>query len=116
MAPTEAKIYSNFLLPPASLPSSNSLKDFTALFPRKDQSSPQIRILYRDLQHLRARLTDAVANEIDVEVKKGNRQRRAVLKSRRNDGRVEDDDEAAIEAAVSLYPLDQQWGWSQTRL
>jgi len=101
MAPTEATILSTFLLTPAPLTAIISLKTFTELFPRAQQSSPQIRALYRDLQHQRARLTDAVAHNIIVEIKRGNAQRRAVLKSRRQDAREEQDDEVDIENAVS---------------
>ena len=101
MAPTEATILSAFLLPPGPLPSIISLKAFTELFPRSQQSSPQIRSLYRDLQHQRARLVDAVARNITTEVKRGNTQRRAVVRARKAAGREEQDDEVDIENAVS---------------
>jgi centromere-localized protein 2 len=101
MAPTETIILSAFLLPPAPLTSVISLKAFTELFPRSQQSSPQIRTLYRDLQHQRAQLADAVARNITTEVKRGNAQRRAVIRARRAAGREEQDDEVDIENAVS---------------
>lgn len=102
MAPTEATILSAFLLPPAPLPAIIPLKAFTELFPRTQQSSPQLRRLYRDLQHQRAQITDAVARNIAAEVKRGNAQRRAVTQARRAAEREEQDDEVHIENAVSL--------------
>ena len=102
MAPTEATILSTFLLPPAPLPSIISLKAFTDLFPRAQQSSPQIRNLYRDLQHQRAQLTDAVARNIAAEIKRGNAQRRTVVRARRAAERQEQDDEEDVEIAVSF--------------
>jgi len=102
MAPTEATILSTFLLPPAPLASIISLKAFTELFPRSQQSSPEIKALYRDLQHQRARLTDAVIKNIAAEAKRGNAQRRVVVKVRRAAERQEQDDEVDIENAVSL--------------
>lgn len=108
MAPTEATILSTFLLPPAPLPSIISLKAFTELFPRSQQSSPQIRTLYRDLQHQRAQIADAVAHNIATETKRGNAQRRAVVKARRAAAREEQDDEVDIESAVSTATLRKQ--------
>jgi centromere-localized protein 2 len=108
MAPTEATILSTFLLPPAPLPSIISLKAFTELFPRSQQSSPQIRTLYRDLQHQRAQITDAVAHNIATETKRGNAQRRALVKARRAAAREEQDDEVDIESAVSTATLRNQ--------
>ena len=104
MAPTEATILSTFLLPPAPLPSLISLQAFTALFPRSQQSSPQIRTLYRDLQHQRARLTDTIARNIATEVKRGDAQRRAVARTRRTAEKEMQDDEVDIENAVCVVP------------
>lgn len=101
MAPTEATILSTFLLPPAPLPAILSLKTFTDFFPKAQQSSPVIRLLYRDLQHQRARLTDTVTRNIAAEVKRGIVQRRAVVQARRTAERDEVDDEVDVETAVS---------------
>jgi len=99
MAPTEATILSTFLLPPAPLTSIISLKAFSELFSRS-QRSPHVRLLYRDLQHQRAQITDAVAHNIAAEVKRGNAQRRAVVRARRA-AEVEDgDDEVEVENAL----------------
>ncbi len=100
MAPTEAIILSTFLLTPAPLPSLISLKAFADLFPRSQQTSPHIRALYRDLQRQRAKLASLIAENIATEVKRGNRQRRAVVQARRSAGREEQDDEAYVETAV----------------
>jgi centromere-localized protein 2 len=105
MAPTEATILSTFLLPPAPLPTIISLKAFTELFPRSQQSSPQIKALYRDLQHQRIKLTDAVTRNIAAEIKRGNEQRRAVVRARRESEKEDPDDEVEIENAVSSGTL-----------
>jgi centromere-localized protein 2 len=110
MAPTEATILTTFLLPPAPLPSIISLKAFTELFPKSQQSSPQVKALYRDLQHQRARLIDDVERNIAAEIKRGNAQRRAVVRARREAEKEEQDDEADVETAVSKYLQNpQQW-------
>jgi centromere-localized protein 2 len=101
MPPTEATLLSAFLLPPAPLPAIITLKSFTQLFPKSQQSSPQVKALYRDLQNQRARITDAVAKNIIAEVKRGNMQRRAVVRARREAEKEEQDDEVAVETAVS---------------
>ena len=104
MAPTEATILTTFLLPPAPLPSIISLKAFTELFPKSQQSSPQVKALYRDLQHQRARLIDDVERNIAAEIKRGNAQRRAVVRARREAEKEEQDDEVDVETAVSRIP------------
>ncbi|EON64572.1 hypothetical protein W97_03805 [Coniosporium apollinis CBS 100218] len=83
MAPTEASILSNFLLPPAPLPVIISLRQFTDLFPRSQQSNPQIPVLYRELQHQRAIDIDDVKRNIAAEVKRGEKQQREVIRARR---------------------------------
>ncbi|KAF2497585.1 hypothetical protein BU16DRAFT_606117 [Lophium mytilinum] len=82
MAPTEASILSNFLLPPAPLPAFITLRQFTELFPRALQSEPEIKVLYRELQHQRAIDADDVKRNIATEVKRGEKQRRATFNSR----------------------------------
>ncbi|CZR53202.1 uncharacterized protein PAC_03080 [Phialocephala subalpina] len=101
MAPTESTILSTFLLPPAPLPAIITLKAFTELFPRSQQSLPQVKTLYRDLQQQRARLTDAVGRNIAAEVKRGNAQRRVVVRTRREAEKEGQDDEADVENALS---------------
>ncbi|KAK0108937.1 hypothetical protein ONS96_002774 [Cadophora gregata f. sp. sojae] len=100
MAPTEETILSTFLLSPAPLPTIITLKAFTELFPRSQQSSPQIKALYRDLQHQRARLTDTVSRNIAAEVKRGKAQRREVARARKEAEREQQDDEVDVERAL----------------
>lgn len=98
MAPNEATILENYLLLPARLPAAVSLQEFTSYFPKSQQSSPQVRILYRDLQQQRNAVVDAVAANIDIEVRRGKALRRAVLKARREAAQEDDiDDEIEIE-------------------
>lgn len=101
MAPTEATILTNYLLVPAQLPAIVSLKEFTDLFPRPLQSSPQVRRLYRDLQNQRNALIDEVAANIEIEVKRGRVLRREVLLARREAEAQQGDDEIDLERAVS---------------
>jgi len=108
MAPTssttEQTILTHFLLPPSPLPIILSLAQFTAFFPKSQQSSPQIRILYRDLQTQRASVSDTVARNIILEVKRGNAQRRAVIRGRRvaeGGNKREEDEEMEVEDALS---------------
>jgi centromere-localized protein 2 len=103
MAPTESTILQNYLLLPARLPTIISLQDFTSYFPKSQQSSPQIRTLYRDLQQQRNAIVDTVASNIDHQVKRGKALRKAVAKARREAETEEGvDDEIEIERAVSF--------------
>lgn len=101
MVPTEGTILSNFLLAPAALPAIISQEAFTALFPRSQQSSPQIRKLYRDIQHQRALVIDVVARQIAIEVEQGQFQSRAVTVERRKELQQKVDCEAGLETMVS---------------
>ncbi len=83
MPPAESTILANFLLSPAALPTIITLTKFTDLFPKAQRSNPQIGLLYRELQHIRALDTDQVRRNIAQEVKRGERQRREVVKARR---------------------------------
>ncbi|KAI1341718.1 Cnl2/NKP2 family protein-domain-containing protein [Xylariaceae sp. FL0016] len=97
MAPTEATILRNYLLLPSRLSSVTSLQKFTALFPKSQQSSPQIRALYHDLQEQRNAIVDNVAANIDAELRLGKGLRREVIKDRREEALDEHDDEIEIE-------------------
>lgn len=106
MAPNETTILTNYLLLPADLPAIISLKDFTALFPKSHQANPQIRTLYRDLQHQRRLVIDAVAANIAAEAKRGAAIRRDLARARQSGVEEgEGDDELEIERAVCLLPL-----------
>ncbi|KAJ4417931.1 hypothetical protein N0V82_005888 [Gnomoniopsis sp. IMI 355080] len=100
MAPTEITILVNYLLVPAQLPAIISLKEFTELFPRPQQSSPQIRKLYRDLQAQRNEIIDHVASNIEDEAKRGKEMRREIRRSKRDAENPEYDDEVDIERAL----------------
>lgn len=102
MAPTESAILANYLLVPAQLPTIISLKEFTDLFPRAQQSSPQVKKLYRDLQTQRNALIDAVASNIESEAKRAKALRREVLRAKREAEDHEIDEEIDIERAVGL--------------
>ncbi|KAL6238156.1 hypothetical protein BDW75DRAFT_202113 [Aspergillus navahoensis] len=81
MAPSETSILSSFLLSAASLPQIISLKQFTGLFPKRLRSHPHIRVLYRELQQLREQDMDMVNENIDKEVRQGDRQKADLRKS-----------------------------------
>ncbi|KAH7039957.1 Cnl2/NKP2 family protein-domain-containing protein [Microdochium trichocladiopsis] len=101
MAPTEASILENYLLLPARLPSIISLQEFTALFPKTQQSSPHIRSLYRDLQQQRNAAVDEVADNIDAEARGVSRSlRRELVRARLEAEHEERDDEIEIERAL----------------
>lgn len=100
MAPTELTILANYLLVPAQLPTIISLKEFTELFPSAQQSSPQIRKLYRDLQLQRNGIIDHVASNIEDEAKRGKVLRREIRRAKRDAENPEHDDEIDIERAV----------------
>ena len=106
MAPTESTLLANFLLPPAPLPTILSLQKFTDLFPKTQRSNPQIRVLYRELQHIRALDTDEVQRNIAQEGKRGERQRWEVVKARRKADREDmervDLREIELETGVSI--------------
>lgn len=106
MAPNEATILENYLLLPARLPAVVSLQEFTSYFPKSQQSSPQIRTLYRDLQQQRNAVVDTVAANIDTEVQRGKALRRAVIKARREAAQEDDiDDEIEIERNARISPF-----------
>lgn len=110
MPPTEQTILSTFLLAPSPLPTILPLAQFTALFPRSEQSSPEIKRLYRSLQHRRALVTDSVAQNIEEEVKRGKGQRRAVVRLRRAEEKEAGDDEVVIEKTVSTHSVSDLGG------
>lgn len=115
MAPTETTILVNYLLVPAQLPAIISLREFTELFPRAQQSSPHVRKLYRDLQAQRNETIDHVASNIEDEVKRGKEMRREIRRSKRDAENPEYDDEVDIERAVRVSTLKIQIAGTLTR-
>ncbi|PGH27272.1 hypothetical protein AJ80_00982 [Polytolypa hystricis UAMH7299] len=75
MAPSEESILINFLLSPSPLPTVITLEKFTELFPKRLRAHPQIRVLYRELQHLRTQDIDLVQENINKELRRGERQK-----------------------------------------
>lgn len=88
MAPSESSILRNFLLPPAPVAVALPFEQFQELFPRSLQANPKIQDLYRELQRQRAIDIDDVRRNIEVEVKKGEQQRREVIRARRKSQEV----------------------------
>ncbi|KAK2875095.1 hypothetical protein FQN49_001791 [Arthroderma sp. PD_2] len=86
MAPSEESILMNFLLSPSPLPTAISLEQFTKLFPKRLQSHPQVRTLYRDLQYLRAQDIDLVQENIQAEIKSGEKQKEELKNAQLNSG------------------------------
>lgn len=105
MPPSEESILSNFLLSPASLPTIISLQKFTELFPRRLQSHPQIKVLYRELQELRSQDMDAVTEHILDEAKEGARQRADLLRAARVSGvdGFSDNDRREVDMDLQLF-------------
>ncbi len=83
MPPTEAAILNDFLIAPAPLPSIISLQKFTDLFPRSQRSNPQVKDLYDELKGRRSLDIEHVKRNIAQEVRRGEKQRRQVIKTRR---------------------------------
>lgn len=79
-ASVEREILAEYLLNPASLRTIMPLAEFRELFPPSHQEHPEIAQLYADLQFVRGVDTDLVAQNIDAEVRDGERQRRALWK------------------------------------
>ncbi|GAP91020.2 putative cnl2 nkp2 family protein [Rosellinia necatrix] len=100
MAPTEATILRTYLLLPSRLPSIISLQEFTALFPKSQQSSPYVRTLYRDLQQQRNAVVDGVSASIDAEVKQAKALRRTIIRTKKESELEDQDDEIEIERAL----------------
>jgi centromere-localized protein 2 len=86
MAPSEESILGGFLLSPASLPTVISLQKFTELFPKRLQSHPQIKVLYRELQELRSQDMDLISEHILDEVKAGEQQKADLLEAAKASG------------------------------
>lgn len=105
MAPTEASILNNFLLSPAPLPTIISLQKFADLFPKSQRSHPQVKLLYRELQHLRAIDIDLVKDNIFREVRRGDRQRVELQRAQVASGKEHDEslDHREIDMDIQLF-------------
>lgn len=103
MAPTEAELLANYLIQPSTLTAIITLEQFKALFPRPLQPSPQVRLLFRDLQSQRTDLLDEVAENIADEAKRGITIRREVVRAKREAEREDIDAEIEMERAVGTF-------------
>lgn len=81
IAVTEAQILKSYLLNPASFPTIITLDEFRDLFPANQQSHPEVKLLYRDLQFLRTVDTDLIEENIAKECRDGERQRREMYRA-----------------------------------
>jgi hypothetical protein len=79
--PTEHDILHQTLVVPSALPSIISMNEFAALFPAAFRDHSQVAALYRALQYQRALDTDHVRENIELEVQRGQKQRRGLHKS-----------------------------------
>ncbi|KAJ5489693.1 hypothetical protein N7539_004583 [Penicillium diatomitis] len=109
MAPSEEFILSNFLLAPAPLPTVMSLQKFTELFPRRLRAHPHIRTLYRELQQIREHDMDRVNENIDQELKLGERQKAELRKAIRAAGveAATADEQREMEVDLQLFGQKQ---------
>jgi hypothetical protein len=85
--PTEESILSRTLLAPSALPTILPLQDFANLFPTSQRAHPQIKVLYRDLQHRRNLDLDYVKQNVVSEARRGEHQRRELAKTRWRDAK-----------------------------
>ncbi len=107
-AATEAQILKSYLLNPASLPTIITLEEFQDLFPAAQQSHPQVRLLYRDLQFLRTVDTDLIEENIAKECRDGERQRRELYRalhqqprnSQQRQGQLNGDQEVQVDEVL----------------
>lgn len=108
--PSEESILTNYLLLPSPLPTAISLEKFTELFPKKFRSHPQVRTLYRELQQLRAQDVAFVRENIDKEIKRGERQKHdiknASVRSEVAGMERHDQVETAMDVHLFGQPLD----------
>lgn len=100
MAPTESTILANYLTVAAKLPAILTLEQFTSYFPKSQQPNPQVRVLYRHLQHQRNVTVDDVSQSIANEEKRGKAMRREAARARREVAQTEPDAELEIERAL----------------
>lgn len=105
MAPSEESILGNFLLSPAPLPTVMSLQKFTELFPRRLRGHPHIRTLYRELQQVREHDMDRVNENIDKQIREGERQKAELRRARRAAGveAANADEQREMEVDLHLF-------------
>ncbi|KAJ5564326.1 hypothetical protein N7513_000568 [Penicillium frequentans] len=107
MAPSEESILSNFLLTPAPLPTVLSLQKFTELFPKRLRNHPHIRALYRELQQIREHDMDLVNENIDTEIRQGDRQKAELHKASLTAGVEATNEDEQREVNMDLHLFGQ---------
>jgi centromere-localized protein 2 len=83
MPSQEAKLLGDFLLAPAPLADSMTLRQFTDVFPKGHRANPAVPDLYRELHRLREKDIDGVRRDIADHVRTSKPLRRAYAKERR---------------------------------
>lgn len=103
MAEAEARILTDYLIVPASLPGIVTFEQFQSFFPTLTRNSPLLRSLWKDLRSQRDIAIDHVAAAIELEAERGKVMRREVMRQRRDVTAEEIDGEIELERAVSGY-------------
>src|SRR5438034_7982202 len=107
MPPSEESILTNFLLSPSPLRTLIPLEKFTELFPKRLRSHAQIKVLYWELQHLRAQDIDLVRENIAREVKRGERQKEELRTARAATGVAGMDHKDQLEMDMDIQLFGQ---------
>ena len=102
---TESSMLISYLLEPASLPTILPYSQFLAFFPTQHRSSPQIKLLYRDLQFLRTVDMDVVDGNIAGECKRGDGMKVEMLRQLHADGKRQGElgDQREVEMDMQLF-------------
>lgn len=103
MAEAEARILTDYLIVPASLPGIVTFEQFQSFFPASTRNSPLLRSLWKDLRSQRDIAIDHVAAAIELEAERGKVMRREVMRQRRDVAAEEIDGEIELERAVSRF-------------
>lgn len=103
MAEAEARILTDYLIVPASLPGVVTFEQFQSFFPASTRNSPLLRSLWKDLRSQRDIAIDHVAAAIELEAERGKVMRREVMRQRRDVAAEEIDGEIELERAVSRF-------------
>lgn len=111
-ADTEAEILSSYLLNPASLPTIITFDEFQDLFPLKQQSHPEVRLLYQDLQFLRTVDTDLIEENIAKECRNGERQRREMYRALHHESYPKQQSQGQINGEKDVQVDDVLYGQS----
>ncbi|ERF68463.1 hypothetical protein EPUS_03781 [Endocarpon pusillum Z07020] len=109
-AAMEDQILKAYLLNPASLPTIITFEEFRDLFPSNQQSHPQVRLLYRDLQFLRTVDTDLVEENIAKECQNGEHQRREMYRALHQQPNSNQQDHGPLNGAKDVQADEVMYG------